>query len=447
MMLVFVRFKKAALLMGDIAIFYLSLGLTLAIRYQRLPSRQLWEKHVWPFSFVFALWLIIFYIAELYNLHRLKNNFEFNQRWGIVLLVNTVLAIVVFYFLPSQTGLTPKTNLVLLAIVFGVLGFLWRRWYNTLLHQGQPEHRVVLIGDGPIAEEIAQRINHNPQLGYHLRRRLEGGLHDQAFTALDEIIREENINLIVIPAHIKKNSAAAKKIYRNLARGVEVTDLAALYGSLFQKVPLSELEEVWFLENLTRSHKLYDSLKRPFEAALALTLSVVLIVPALIIALLVRMTSAGPLFVRQRRVGQNEREFILYKFRSMRADAEQSGPQWSNDGDPRVTPVGRLLRFSHLDELPQLINIIRGELSFVGPRPERLEFVRQLKKTIPYYDLRHLVRPGLTGWAQINFRYGSTSDDAYEKLQYDIYYLKNYSFWLDVSILIKTARLFFTKLK
>ena len=443
----FIKIKQGALLLGDLLLLYLSLLATLAIRYQSFPNQKLWSEHFWPFTGIFGVWIITNYIAELYNIHLLKNSFEFNKKWGVVLIVNFTLAMAIFYFLPNDSGLTPKTNLILLTLIFGIVGFIWRRYYNIFLHKGEQENKMLLVGDGPIAQDIISHIKVNPQLGYHLKAWLKGGLDDADFQNLSEIIKRESINVIVVPAHIKKNSLAAKKIYQNLILGIEVMDLATLYGLILQKIPLTELEEVWFLENLTRKHKIYESAKRPLEIVLSVFSFLIFLIPSLIIAIFIKMTSRGNIFLKQIRIGRNEKPFTIYKFRSMTADAEKSGPRWATTNDPRVTAIGKFLRFSHLDEIPQLVNIFKGDLSFVGPRPERPEFVEKLKKEIPYYDLRHLVRPGLTGWAQLNYRYGSTTEDAYQKLQYDIYYLKNYSFWLDLSILIKTVKLFFIKAK
>ena len=224
-------------------------------------------------------------------------------------------------------------------------------------------------------------------------------------------------------------------------------DLAELYEKVFLKVPLAELEEVWFLENLAKSHKIYEFFKRPIELILTILLGIILLPVIKIIAWLILLTSRGPIIYKQKRVGRGEAEFTIYKFRTMIVEAEKDGPQFAAVKDKRSTPLGAVLRRTHLDELPQLINIFKGESSLVGPRPERPEFVNQLKKEILFYELRHLVRPGITGWAQINYRYGASVEDTYEKLQYDLYYLKNRSLILDVIILIKTLRLFFITLR
>jgi lipopolysaccharide/colanic/teichoic acid biosynthesis glycosyltransferase len=157
----------------------------------------------------------------------------------------------------------------------------------------------------------------------------------------------------------------------------------------------------------------------------------------------VRLSGPGPVFYGQMRVGRHGRLFRLYKFRSMRPDAEDNGARWAVKGDPRITPLGYVLRYTHVDELPQLWNIIKGEMSFIGPRPERPEFVTQLDKAIPFYDLRHLIKPGITGWAQVNYRYGSSVEDTRHKLAFDLYYVKNRSPFLDAQILLKTVLMVF----
>jgi exopolysaccharide biosynthesis polyprenyl glycosylphosphotransferase len=255
---------------------------------------------------------------------------------------------------------------------------------------------------------------------------------------------DNKINILVIPAHIKKSSKAARLIYKNLVLGIEVLDLAELYERIFQKVPLAELEEVWFLENIAKSHQIYEFFKKPIEIFLAIVLGIILLPVALLIAVLVAITSPGPVVYRQTRVGQNEHDFLIYKFRTMRTDAEKNGPQLAQQNDQRITPLGKILRKTHLDELPQLLNIVMGELSFVGPRPERPEFIRLIRQDVPYFELRLLVRPGITGWAQINYKYGASVEEMYEKLQYDIYYLKNRSLALDFLILLRTVKYLFT---
>lgn len=440
-----VKLKQITLLLGDVLILYASLTITLFIRYSGL-SREAVDVHFWPFSFIFAIWLVAFYIGGLYDLKSLKNNLDFYKKFISLLVVNGVLATVLFYFIPAF-GITPKTNLFIALVIFGLANYIWRTFYNTLLSAGAPENRILMIGYNKTVQDLVDHISKNPQLGYETKFWMKEGLQDKEFNHLAQIIISNKINLIVVPAHIKKDSKAARLIYKNLVLGIEVLDLSELYEKVFQKLPLAELEEVWFLENLAKSHKVYEFIKRPIEIFLASVMTLALLPIGVVIGLLVFLTSRGPAIFRQTRSGRNEKEFMIYKFRTMKADAEKNGPQWSTPGDNRTTLVGKVLRATHLDELPQLLNIIKGELSFVGPRPERPEFVTHLKKDVPYFELRLLVRPGITGWAQINYKYGASVEDAYEKLQYDMYYLKNRSLTLDFIILLRTVKYLFTNLK
>lgn len=262
--------------------------------------------------------------------------------------------------------------------------------------------------------------------------------------------RAEQVVASVIPRKLKRETALAAVLYDCFSKGILVSDLVNFYEIIMRKVPFDDLEEAWFLENIENVGQFYDPLKRAVELVGALVLGVVLLPIEALIAIVIKITSRGPVFIHQERVGKLGRTFTLYKFRSMVAlapdgQAETNGAQWSAGGgkDPRITPFGRILRASHLDELPQLMNIVRGETSFVGPRPERPEIVERLKKQIPYYEVRLLVVPGVTGWAQINHRADRDLEDVKQKLQYDIYYLKNRSLVLDGAIILRTLKSLF----
>lgn len=436
--------KQLLLFLGDALWLYASLWLTLLIRYGEVPSSALYTQLAGPFTFIFFVWILIFYVGGLYELSALKNNYLFLRHLLGAIFSAAAISTILFYFIPLF-GITPKTTLFIFLGVFGLVSYIWRSIFNDVLTSGKAETRILLVGDSPIVRDLAEAISKHPQLGYEIRFWMKEGLDDKEFSHLSQIIVSEKINLIVIPAHIKKSSRAARAIYQTLVLGIEVVDLADLYEIVYRKVPLAELEEVWFLENIAKSHRMYEILKRPLEIVLAILCFILFLPFALLIGLYISLVDGMPIIYRQKRVGQFGRVFTLYKFRTLRRDAEALGPQWAaHEKDKRAIPLGNLLRRSHLDELPQLWNILRGDLSLVGPRPERPEFTSTLKETIPYYDLRHLIRPGITGWAQINYRYGASTDDAYEKLQYDIYHLKNRSILLDLLIVVKTLRLFFS---
>ncbi len=258
---------------------------------------------------------------------------------------------------------------------------------------------------------------------------------------LEEVVKRTGARLLIVQPKLTKDPAVVRELYELLGLGVTIINFADFYEEVFERVPLEELEEGWFIEHVTTLRPGYDRMKRVADFVLASLAFVILIPVSILVAILVKLTSKGPVVYSQKRTGKNDRAFTLYKFRTMRH--EGGGALWTEKNDSRVTGFGKVLRFTHLDEIPQLWNIVRGDISFTGPRAERVELVAQFKQ-FPYYDIRHVVKPGLTGWAQINYRPSASLDEAKQKLRYDIYYIKNRSFLLDIAVLLKTAKYLFT---
>jgi len=435
------KVKQTLLLIGDIGILYAALFTMLFIRYGRI-TEEVRELHIIPFSALFFFALLIFYIMGFYELKFQKNTPEFTKKFFLLIGVNLLIAIIFFYFVP-WFSITPKTNLFIFMFLFGTTSYIYRILFNNFLKVGIPSRQLLFIGHNQAFEEIATHLAANPQLGYEIKFWAKEGLPDKESGHISQLINTHGIDMIVIPAHIRKQSRSAQIIYQNLKHGIDVISLTELYEIIFEKVPLTELEEEWFIEHLSHDRKIYDSLKRPCEVLFSTILLILFSPIAIIIMLAIKLTSHGSAFFTQTRIGKNGDKFVLWKFRTVHVNAEKNGAQWAEPNDSRQTGVGKFLRKTHLDELPQLFNIVSGDLSLVGPRPERPEFTGMLEKEIPFYPLRHLVRPGLTGWAQIKYRYGASLDDSYEKAQYDIYYLKNRGFLFDVSIVLKTIKLFF----
>jgi len=260
---------------------------------------------------------------------------------------------------------------------------------------------------------------------------------------LEKIIKEEKINTVVVRNDIYYQMG--KELYQLLIFGIDIFNLPTFWEKIARSIPISATEETWFLENLRGKQKGgYEIIKRGIDIFLSIFFGLISLIFYPLIILAIKLDSPGPVFYQQKRVGKNNKIFKIIKFRTMIAEAEKNGPQWAKENDSRITKVGKLLRRFHLDELPQLLNILKGEMSFIGPRPERPEFVEELVKKIPHYHLRHLIKPSLTGWAQINYPYGSSVEDAEKKLYYDLYYLKNRSLILDLEIFLKTLANFFS---
>ncbi len=435
------NFKSIILLLGDIAVLYASLALTLFIRYGSDYFPLSFRHHLKPFSLIFIIWLIVFYLANLYKNESLRIDLAVTQSFALAIIVSVVISTILFYLFVPFFKLTPKTNLAIFAFVFGLIDLGWRFTLAKIFISGGLRNRLLVIGDSPLINETVQRLKNNPQFGYDVVSQIKEHAESKSEQEIKQIIASGKISGVVIQPHFKKDPEIVNAIYQILLYEIKVTDFISFYETIFQKLPLEELEESWFIEKITVRRRLYDIAKRFLDVILSLVLIIVLLCPALLIAVLIKLTSPGPVMYKQERVGKGHKPFTLYKFRTMIADHQ--GPLWTTGDDKRLTFIGKILRYTHLDELPQLINILKGDVSFIGPRPERKELA-ELYSQLPYYEIRHIIKPGLTGWAQVNYKASASIEEAKEKLQYDIYYIKNRSLILDLLILLKTIRYLFT---
>jgi len=433
--------RKITLFILDIIVFYAALLVTLAIRYRGYDEKfGYWlNLHLVSFSIIFTVWLLVFYIAGLYEPRHFRNNAQFYSVFFRSITIAGSISVFFFYLIPFL-GITPKTNLVLLIAIFTLLELGNRRLFNGIAEK-KFKRPTLIASDNQQTSELAQFIKDNPQLGYDLKQVVD--VEKIRTGELERLILQDKINTVVIGPEAYQSPEIINIFYKSLGQKITFYSLASFYERLTGRVPLGAIDQVWFLENLSEGNKMaYETAKRFMDAVFAAILGTISLVfyPFLILA--VKLNSRGPVFYKQKRIGQIGKTFEMLKFRTMRQDAEQlTGAVWAADNDPRATRVGGFLRKTRLDELPQLWNIIKGEMSFVGPRAERPEFHEILKKEIPFYEERYLIKPGLSGWAQINFRYGSSVKDAAEKLQYDLYYIKNRSLFLDLGIALKTARI------
>lgn len=296
---------------------------------------------------------------------------------------------------------------------------------------------IIVIGGEIASREIADYLQKNPRRGYRLIQYIPQFTRDE-LNQLSATIVIKNVAAIIVPSGLPQTSSATEKIHDELLLGVPLIDAHTMYEKLFGKLALAEIEEGHFLTLLTKRSVKTSSLRLFAETLIAFMFFIILLPLMALIALVIILTSRGGPIIRQTRTGEFGRVFTLYKFRSMRHDAERNGPQWSTKDDQRITPLGKILRRTHLDELPQLWNIIKGDLAFVGPRPERPELIALIRKKVPHFELRNVVRPGVSGWGQVKFGYGATVEDAREKLRYDLYYIKHKSLLFDISIVLRT---------
>lgn len=372
-------------------------------------------------------------------------------RVGVGFAISLVIMTLIFYALPALSLERRIFAINFLTAVLGVL--LARQVYFRLTHYNTAKRRVLVLGTGTRAAKVGtleksggvavgfQVVGYLPLKGEHHFVEKDKILSDTG--PLCDIAKKYQAEEIVVGVRDRRGGGLPiDEVLTCKLNGVDVVELSSFFERETGCVQLQSLNPSWliFSDGFDRG-LLRDTSKRLFDVVVSGILLVVALPIMALTALLIKLDSRGPILYRQERIGQGGAAFDVLKFRSMRTDAEKDGkPQWAKQNDSRVTRVGRVIRLLRIDELPQIFNVLKGEMSFVGPRPERPFFVDQLSEMIPYFMYRHNVKPGITGWAQIRYSYGSSVEDAIEKLQYDLYYVKNHSFFLDLVVLFQTMQ-------
>ncbi|HET6890271.1 MAG TPA: TIGR03013 family XrtA/PEP-CTERM system glycosyltransferase [Pyrinomonadaceae bacterium] len=396
--------------------------------------------------------LIAFYLFDLYDFIVMHDRRELVLRLIQALGLAWIALALSFYVFP-QLMLGRGISLIALPLALTLM-VSWRvsiHWF--LGHPGIGE-RILIVGSGNQAMEVAREVLNRPDAGYRIAgfvgtdtELLGKSLINPRVIALtselDEVVEREGIDRIVVAMGERRGHLPTDELLRlSLTGKVSIEEGASFYERVTGRVSLNMIRPSWLIfSGRGRQARLSGFLRNVvhrFAALIGAILSLPLVV---VTAILIKLDSRGPIFYRQERVGKNGQTFMLIKFRSMCVDAEKAGPVWARKGDDRATRLGRIIRKIRIDEIPQFWNILRGDMNFVGPRPERPHFVAQLAREIPYYEQRHLIAPGLTGWAQIKYPYGASLNDARQKLQYDLYYIKNQSLLLDAIILFETVKI------
>jgi sugar transferase (PEP-CTERM system associated) len=359
-------------------------------------------------------------------------------------LMALALAIVGYAFPDIMLG---KEAFSLGLIILTLALFGWRTAYSWLVQQPYLREKVYVMGVGDRAQRLVQGLRSRSELGIEVAGwtgNLEGAYTLDSITShVAEVVRQHKIHRVIVAMPDRRGTMPVNELLQLRLDGVKIEEATSWLEKISGRIEVEQLYPSWliFAEGF-RFSATYMMLRRllSFFASAVLLIVVLPIIPLVILA--IKLGSPGPVLYRQKRVGRGGVTFYCHKFRTMRPDAEaDTGATWATDDDPRITRVGHFLRSSRLDEIPQLWNVLRGDMSFVGPRPERPEFVEWLSKEIPYYPVRHAVPPGITGWAQVRYKYGNTLEDAKEKLQYDLYYIKNLSLGLDVMIMFQTIKI------
>lgn len=439
------RLKQLLLIFGDLIALYLGLFLAVSLRYVSFNVSYTLPVLAGHFSKLFLVAVVLLFINGLYDIGRSKNNAKFYQKILLTVILWVVFGVFYFYVRPNYNT-SPKTILLLTATVgFGLVS-LWRYIYNRFISIIFLKTRVVFVGYSEDAKEMIDFINKTPQLGYEIVGIVSPdnlNLGRPFARTLEDVA--SNPDMIILDNKFSRDESLNKELYKKIFRQIDIIELADFYETIFGRIPPFIFSEAWFLTKLhEQTKKNYDRARLIFDYLSAVVMAVVFVVTFPFIAIAIKINSRGPIFYKQERVGRNDKSFWIYKYRTMVAlnadgSAETGDAVFAADGDSRITYVGKILRLTRLDEIPQFINILKNEMGMIGPRPERPVFVKSLTEQMPFYSLRHLIKPGLTGWAQLHSGYCGTIDENLHKLEYDLFYIKNRGVFVDAAIVLKTV--------
>lgn len=432
-----------ALFFHDVIAIYTAIRIVHAYRIEWLKQIDLL-----PILVIVLVTLMALYVMNVYQFHRRRSATNMALRTFFAVAI-AGLIMSSFLYATKSTDVTTvfwRGNLPLAMLLFALWASLVR--YVVTVVYDRTVWRPNWLVVGSREETTPARLEYQHSMS-------PGTMQLVSMNEFNQMLEQNTISQndstpsgIILASHQDLSDMAVQRLMQIRLSGTPIVGLADFYEQYLLKIPVNQLKDSWFVFSRGFSlihHDIALKVKRLADVLLA-AFGLILLSPVmLIVALAVAGTSKGPILYTQERHGQFRRVIRLRKFRTMINDAESNGAQWSEPGDPRVTPAGKFLRASRLDELPQLWNVLVGDMSFIGPRPERPDFVNDLEQQIPYYDLRHLVKPGITGWAQVMYPYGRSVEDALRKLEYDLYYIKNYSLTLDVYILLRTVKTVFSR--
>ena len=447
--------RTLTLVLVEHELIVLAVVLAAAVRFDAtlVTSELVSGSLLWRASLIALVLQNALHYCDLYDLRTLTD--RRNLVVGLIqaLGASSLMLAVLYYWLPSL--IIGRGVFVIASVFVIILVAGWRLAFEWFALRAGPAERLLIVGTGRAAVALAKELfDHRQELGVELVGFVDADpklvgmslINPGVVGTIDDIpaiVRERNVDRVVVSlADARGKLPMDGLLNMKLNDGVQFDHLASVYEEYTGKIAVENLRPSWliFSQGFSKSRVL-GVFKRGMDVLAALIGLMILAPVIALVAIAVRLTSSGPALYRQRRVGYNGRVFVIHKFRSMRVDAEAvTGAVWSVENDPRVTPIGRFLRRTRLDEVPQLWNVLVGDMSIVGPRPERPEFVADLTAQIPFYGQRHVVRPGLTGWAQVRHSYGSSVEDALQKLQYDLFYIKHLSIALDMFICLETLK-------
>ena len=431
------RKRDLVFILGDFICLLMGMIFTVFSKNCVLQLDKFFYHHIVLILSVSPIWLTIYFIEGLTSLR------SFNRNGLAISLVrgvffSSIVSVIFLYLFPEFFHITPKTNLILFSLFVFVLCYGWRKLFFKIFSYKLFMKEVIYIGKSSEVKELQKVFEEKKYLGFHLKN---------IFEEYEKVSLDIRADLIIIEDKLLNKIDISQKVFQILNSGYNVITLSEFSEMILGKVPLMSIDGHWFLDKkISLYQQSYNVIKSIFDRIIVV-LALILFIPLLICVVPFMLLVEGrPIFYSQRRVGLNNKEFIIYKLRTMNINAEVDGAQWSQKNDRRITRMGKFLRSTRIDETPQLWNVLNGSMSLVGPRPERPEIIKdKLIDVIPFYDYRHLVKPGITGWAQVNYGYGSSKQDSLEKLRYDLFYIKNKTLWFDLRIVLKTIRIILKK--
>jgi sugar transferase (PEP-CTERM system associated) len=441
----YVSTRSLTIFAGELLLIFGSVALAALV--QNTPDLA---SNLWKVALVTVICQLCLYYNDFYDLTLVHSNRELIVRLLQAAGAASIVLAALYFLLPQLMIGNGIFVSALFLFLIAILG--WRLAFNQVTGSLKLEERVLFVGTGETARKVARQILDQHDFAYRIigfidddPSRIGERIVNPAIVGtpadMDALIARHQVDRIVVGLPDRRGHLPVQELLRAKMAGIRVEDATTTYERVTGKILIDDLRPSWLIfSDGFRVSRVMRLMKRTIDLTLSLIMLIVALPAMVLTALAILIEDGRPVLYRQERVGENGRTFTLSKFRSMRKDAETGTPMWAKDDDDRVTFVGRIIRKTRLDELPQLWNVIRGDMSFVGPRPERPYFVEELSRDIPFYQQRHAVKPGITGWAQVKYRYGSSLEDATEKLRYDLYYVKHLSIFFDLTIVFDTVK-------
>ena len=442
----YVSTRSLTVFAGELCLIFGSVALAASL--QDTPDLA---SNIWKIGLVTIVCQLCLYYNDFYDLTLVHSTRELVVRLLQAVGAASIVLAALYFTMPWLMIGNGIFVSALFVFLVGILG--WRLLFNQLTGSLNFQERILVVGTGETARKVVRQILEQREFAYHVigfidddpsrigERIVNPGIVGTP-ADISSLIDRHQVDRIIVGLSDRRGKLPVEELLRAKMTGIRVEDATTTYERITGKILIDDLRPSWLIfSDGFRVSRFTRWVKRSIDLVLSLVIGILALPLMVLTAIAIALDSGRPILYCQERVGENGKTFTLCKFRSMRTDAEKGGtPIWAKDGDDRITRVGRFIRKTRLDELPQLWNVVRGDMSFVGPRPERPFFVAELSKAIPFYQQRHAVKPGLTGWAQVKYRYGSSLEDAMEKLRYDLYYIKHVSIFFDLTIVFDTVK-------